>query len=108
LPGDLMGKVTRTPQAEESRLEIWKYIARDNVDAADRMIRRIDEKCALYADSPLLGDIREDLGSDIRRFHVEKYEVLYRSHRGGIVVLLVVHSSRDIASVFRNAFDAQS
>jgi toxin ParE1/3/4 len=49
-----MGKVTRTPQAEESRLEIWNYIARDNVDAADRMIRRIDEKCARYADSPLL------------------------------------------------------
>ena len=42
----------------------------------------IDERCQFYADSPLLGNVRDDLGPDIRRFHVGNYEVLYRPVRG--------------------------
>jgi toxin ParE1/3/4 len=67
-------------------------------------LRRIDARCQLYADSPLLGDLREELGENVRRFHVGRYEVLYCPAEVGILILLVVHSARDIEAVFRDAF----
>ena len=72
------------------------------------MIQQIDERCEFYAGAPQLGDICEELETEIRRFHAGRSEVLNRSQSGGIVVLLVVHSSRDIPAAFRAAFEGQS
>ena len=99
-----MANVTRTTQAEEARIAIWQHIAKHNEAAADRLILRIDDRCQLYAESPLLGDVREDLGPDIRRFHVGSYEVLYRPVKGGNMVLLVIHAARDLLSVYRDLY----
>lgn len=102
-----MGRITRTPQAEESRLAVWQYIAKDNVDAADRLIRQIDEKCELYVDSPLLGDICDEFGLGVRCFYVGRYVIYYRPSKDGILVLLVLHSARDLLNVYRRAFGAE-
>ena len=100
-----MGKVTRMPQAEESRLEIWSYVAQDNIDAADRLVTQIDERCEFYADSPLLGSICAELGEYTRRFQVGRCEVYYRPTADGILILLAGHSARDIQAVNRAAFE---
>ena len=100
-----MGKVTRTPQAEESRLEIWSYVAEGKKGGADRLIKQVDERCEFYADSPLLGSICEELGEDIRRLQVGRYEVYYRPTADGILILLAGHSARDIQAVNRAAFE---
>ncbi len=36
-------RVIRTPLANEDVLVIWDYIARDNVQTADKLLLRIDE-----------------------------------------------------------------
>jgi toxin ParE1/3/4 len=97
-------RILRTPQAEQARLEIWRYIARDNIDAADRVIRRIDATSKQYARSPLLGERRDDLAPDVRCFHVGKYAVFYKPLDNGILVLTVIHSARDIPTVFQQTF----
>lgn len=51
-----MAKVLRTSLAEQDLFEIWSYIARDNLAAADRMIRRIHEAFAMLLRNPELGE----------------------------------------------------
>jgi toxin ParE1/3/4 len=99
-----MRHVYKTPAAEDSRIDIWLHIAQDNPAAADRQLDRIDKKCEAYANQPEMGDLRPDLGSEIRCFIVGNYVVLYRPVDDGILVLLVVHGARDIPAVFRSVF----
>jgi plasmid stabilization system protein ParE len=42
-------RVLRTTDAEESRIAVWRHIAKDSERAADRLLDRIDEKCRPYA-----------------------------------------------------------
>src|SRR5713226_6582831 len=43
------------PLAHRDLNEIWEYIAQDNLDAAERLVERIEELCALLAERPQLG-----------------------------------------------------
>jgi toxin ParE1/3/4 len=51
-----MATVRRSALAERDYRDIWHYIALDNPDAADRLLRRIDAKLDLYALNPQMGD----------------------------------------------------
>lgn len=99
-----MAQLLLTPEAEESRIEIWLHVAQDSADAADRLLERIDEKCRLYATQPEIGSPRPDLGRQVRCFPVGNYVVIYRPLEDGILVLLVIHGARDIPTVFREFF----
>ena len=101
-----MARIKSTWSAERSLDEIFDYIGRQNhsPEAAAGLLRRIAAKCDLYATQPLAGEARPDLGTDVRCFPVDSYVVLYRPLEDGILVLLVVHGSRDIPTVFRDVF----
>ena len=99
-----MAQVLLTTAAEESRIDIWRHVAEDSPDAADRLLERIDEKCRLYATQPKMGSPRPDLGREVRCFLVGNYVVIYRPIEDGIVVLLVIHGARDISAIFRDIF----
>ena len=74
-----------------------------SLDLALRFLDRVDDKCNLYATHPEMGLPRTDLAK-VRCFPVSDYVVFYEPHRGGIRLLLVVHGSRDVPSVFRDRF----
>jgi hypothetical protein len=38
-----MATIRRSPLAEQDFRDIWRHIAQDNPDAADRLLRRFDE-----------------------------------------------------------------
>jgi toxin ParE1/3/4 len=101
-----MARVERTPQAEKSLDEVFDYIGRQRHSpaAAAKLLRQIDAKCRLYASQPLMGEARPDLGSDVRCFPVGNYVVIYRPIDDGILVLLVVHGTREIPTVYRDLF----
>jgi plasmid stabilization system protein ParE len=44
-----------TPRARRDVVEIWEYIARENPDAADRVIAAIEEAARLLAELPGIG-----------------------------------------------------
>ena len=90
-----MAEIVRAPAALRDLDEIWDYIARDNVAAADKSLRRIRERCELVAKQPLSGHIRDELGENVRCFIVGKYVVFYRPFDRGIEVIRVIHGSRD-------------
>lgn len=95
-----MRTVSRTPAARGDLLEIWLYIAQDNLEAADRFLDTINEKCLLLAERPEMGPNRSDLGPHVRSFAVRDYLIYYRPIQTGIEVLRVIHGSRDIPAVF--------
>jgi len=60
-----MAKLFRTRQAEIDLFEIWEYIAKDNLIAADKLIRRLDERSHELLDNPELGPARDDIVTGI-------------------------------------------
>ncbi len=91
-----MPHFVRTPQANEDLLQIWAYIARDSVEAADRMLLKIDRKCRFLAANPHTGELLEQFRPGLRRFVVDNYLVFYQLIDGGIEVFRVLHGARDI------------
>ncbi len=98
-----MGNVLLTPDAEESRIDVWLYLAErsQSRDVADRFLDTVDQKCRLLAEHPELGEVRADLTSQVRQFPAGDYLILYKPLPDGILVLLVVHGSRDVPAVWR-------
>jgi toxin ParE1/3/4 len=78
-----------------------------SLDVALRFLDRIEARCKQHARSPLLGEVCADLGPDVRCFYVGSYVVYFRPTEEGILVLLVIHSARDIGSVYRRAFGSK-
>ena len=95
-----MPEIKRTAQAEEDLIEIWVYIAQDNVSAADNLLDRIEEKFFLLADQPRLGPCRPDIAPELRYFPVGSYLILYREIAAGIEIVRVVHGARRLESLF--------
>jgi toxin ParE1/3/4 len=75
--------------------ELWAYIAKDNVSAADRMVARIEKTIAKLAHFPHLGDLREYRSRELRQLTVPPYVVIYQHQSDEVTVMRVVHSSRE-------------
>lgn len=89
-----MAVIHRTAKAEEDLVEIWRYIAAENPEAADGLLEQIDRKCFLLAENPLLGRARPDIASELRYSPVGNYLILYRVQSSGIEVVRVVHGAK--------------
>ena len=96
-----MPVVHRSALAEQDYRDIWRYIAADNPDAADRLLLRIDSKLELYADNPGIGTARDNLAPGLRSFPVGNYLVFYRIVPDGIELVRVLHGSRDLEKLLR-------
>ncbi len=97
-----MAKVVLSQAAKADLDDIYGYIGRENHSpaAADRLLRKIDEKCRLYAGQPELGELRPDLALDMRIFPVGNYVVFYFPTRDGIYVARVIEGHRNYPEMF--------
>ena len=86
--------VTESAQADLD--QIWLFIARDNPGAADQFLNRQISRCQSYANQPLLGERRTEMGADVRCFSVGHYVVFYLPLADGIQVGRVIHGARDV------------
>ena len=87
------------PEVEDDLDEIWYSIAKESgsMDIADRQIDRITDAFSLLTTHPHLGRRRdEDLRAGLRSFPVGNYSILYRVEREDVLILYVMHGSRDI------------
>ena len=94
-----------TPFARADIFEIWSYIARDSVDAAERVEQAIYDACALLAQRPWSGHVRRDLTNRPLRFwtlvRYPNYMIVYRPAEKPLQVVAVLHGKRSIGSVLR-------
>ncbi len=94
--------------AAEDLKDIWDYVARHNENAAGKLIKEISRKFILLRDNPLVGREQNKFLVGLRSFVVKNYFIFYLPLEDGIDVLRVLHSSRDIESIFEDFFDSLS
>jgi toxin ParE1/3/4 len=92
-------QVWRHPRAAEDLLDIWLFIARYSVAAADKFLDRIEERCRMLVAFPEIGAVREDIGPGVRVLTVDRYLVLYRARRDRVDIVRVLHGARDISDL---------
>ena len=73
-----MAEALKTPEAELDLSEIWLFIARDSVEAADRTIEKIDAECRMPTETPGIGLRRGELAPRLQSFPVGNYIIFYR------------------------------
>jgi len=95
-----MPTVQRTSLANDDLVAIALHIAQANPTAANAWLDTIEQKCRLLATMPEMGRLRLELTADIRSWAVGEYVIFYQPIRDGIVVVRVLHGSRDLPSVF--------
>jgi len=93
-------RIWRHPRVDEDLLDIWLFIARDNVAAADRVLDHIEAKFRLLADHPEIGRARPDIAPAFRMLPVLNYLVLYKVANDRIEIVRVVHGARSLEILF--------
>jgi toxin ParE1/3/4 len=95
-----MPRLVIAPAARRDLRAIRDYIARDNPEAARRVVTRLREVARLLASAPALGRRRPELGPGLRSFVADPYVLFYRPLTGGIELARVLHGARDIDALF--------
>jgi len=89
-------------RAQEDLLEIWRYIAKDNVSAANRVGDEIDATIHELCQMPGIGHTRRDVKRPQYRFkNVFSYVIVYRYDDKTLTVIRVVHGRRNFRRLFR-------
>lgn len=92
-----MSSYTLGPDADRDLDAIWEYIAKDDVDAADRWIARLFDAFEALAQNPGMGHTRRDLTQyPVLFFPVGAYLIIYRADRDSIEIIAVTQGSRDV------------
>jgi len=91
------------PQAVDDLFEIWSYVARDNLDAANRVEEAVYSACRFLTDTPLAGRVREDITSlPLRFWLVQPYRncwIVYNPDTKPLQVIRILHPAWNIAQL---------
>jgi toxin ParE1/3/4 len=95
-----MPRLLIKPLAEQDLDGIWDYIAIDNSDRAEKVLRTLYSKMGTLAHNPYIGRERKEIEAGLRSFPVGSYVVFYYPLSDGVEVVRVLHGARDIQDVF--------
>ncbi len=90
-------EIRRLPRAKADLIEIWRYIARDNEGAADRLLDRVQSALLMLSNQPVAGRARPELHDDLRSFAVGNYIIFYTFGETTLTVVRVLSGFRDIS-----------
>lgn len=99
-----MSDALRSDAAARDLDEAWDYLAARNAQAAERFLDGVDETAFKLAAQPGLGAPRDDLAPELRMMGVKGFPhvIFYRPIPTGILIVRVIHGSRDVAAVFQD------
>ena len=90
-----MAKVIWTEGALHDLDEIADYIAEDNADAANRLVRRVFDRVDLLETFPEIGRWVPEFTDRVHReLVVPPCRVVYRAQRGAVFIELVIRGER--------------
>ena len=95
-----MARVVHSDRAEADLVDILVYLRERDPKAADRFEDEFEAKCQVLSMFPLMGRSRKELAPRLRSSVVSPYVVYYLPVDGGVLVVRVLHGSRDITSAF--------
>ena len=80
--------------------DIYTYIARDNREAATRVLDVIRAKFQMLARQPLIGDACEELAEGLRNVPSGSSVIYYLPVSDGVRIVRVLHGARDVRPIF--------
>lgn len=89
----------RTAQAEEDLINIWLYIAREDPNAANRLLKRLDARSRDLCIHPDLGPARDDIAAGFRHLVSENYIILYRKGDSYVEIVRYLHGAQNLSSL---------
>ena len=95
-------QINRTLAAKNDLVEIWRYIASDNENAATSVLKYIDHCCQNLGNLPQSGHQRDDLAPRLRCLPVGKsgwrsqYLVFYRKADNSVEIIRILEGHRNI------------
>lgn len=95
-----MTRVVYRPLAGSDIFDIWDFIAEDSVLQADSWVDNLDVKLHLLATQPFIGRSRDELFPGLRSHPFGRYVIFYMPLADGVDVVRVIHSTRDLNSIF--------
>lgn len=95
-----MKPVRQSSKARQDLIEIWKYIATDNIDAADLLWKRFEALYDKLARQPGMGRRHASSEATMRVYPLGRYLVFYITDEQGIVIQRVLHAARDYTDIF--------
>jgi len=97
-----MSKYILSADARQELKDIWEYIARDDVEAADRWIFKLRDAFRMLTRNPQAGHSRKDLTEmQVRFWPVGRYLIIYEIRQDSILIIAVTQGARDIPSYLR-------
>ena len=94
-----MKQLRRSARAEQDLIEIWTFIATDNVAAADRIFDLLVAKSELVARNPAIGRLRKELGDGVRSTLAGSWALFYRVHPDHVEILRYLHTRRRMPEI---------
>jgi plasmid stabilization system protein ParE len=89
-----------TARAKRDVFDIWEYVAKDNLDAADRIANALERAFRKIARNPGIGHWRPELADRRYRFYLSySYLIVYRSEERPLQVIRVLHAARDVQRI---------
>lgn len=87
-----------TPEARFDLFALWEYIARDNVAAADRVVKRLERAFHLLAAFPKKGHKRADVHASrlVLFWPAGSYVIVHEAESKPLVIVRIVHGARDL------------
>lgn len=97
-------KIIKLPQAFADLVQTAEYIAQDDPEKANRFFDEFDSTVEKLGEMPKIGAARElSDGQIIRMWFVQGFErclIFYTENSEEIVILRIIHSSRDYTRLF--------
>ena len=96
-----MSRFVLTVDAKADLKEIREFIAKDDPAAAERQLMRFRQAFRRLAKFPRIGHRREDVTSSeaVLFLPVGSYVVVYRPEPKPLMIVRVLHGSRDLAAL---------
>lgn len=92
-------KVLFSPESRQDLREIFRYIARDNLDAAIGFVRRLRQRCLDVAPMPNAGRKRDEIRQGFRSVTEGDYVIIYRIRPDAVEILHIVQGNRDLSKI---------
>jgi plasmid stabilization system protein ParE len=84
-------------QARQDLKVIWRYIAKDSIDAADRLESDFYKAASALAEHPYMGQLRHDITElSLRFWNVRGYFIIYNPEARPLTIVRILSSYRDI------------
>lgn len=95
-----MRRVVFGARARRDFDEIWSYVARDSIDAAEKVVDRVERAVGQLGLMPGMGHDRPELrGRRYRVWPVYSYLIVYGPKT--VPIVRVIHGARDLRRLFK-------